>query len=147
MSGGNLANRLLFENNTDSGVPMLFIVMLSIAGIILVLLLAIRAIEIMLVDEKHSKLKITLRNMTLLFVAIPTIPVIFYTLNIIVISGCLYLIRRLIMEYTISIMFLQVEHLKIVDILIICCVCFLRALWFTFSCWLRCFYSDELRSY
>ncbi|UNF62724.1 Mbov_0396 family ICE element transmembrane protein [Spiroplasma poulsonii] len=84
MSGGNLANHLLFENNTASGVPMLFIVMLSIAVIILVLLLAVRAIEIMLADEKHSKLKITLRNMILLFVAIPTIPVIFYTLNIIV---------------------------------------------------------------
>lgn len=84
MSGGNLANRLLFENNTASGVPMLFIVILSIAGIILVLLLAVRMIEIMLADEKHSKLRITLRNMILLFVAIPTIPVIFYTLNIIV---------------------------------------------------------------
>ncbi|MFU0252155.1 Mbov_0396 family ICE element transmembrane protein [Spiroplasma sp. Moj] len=84
MSGGNLANRLLFENNTAGGVPMLFIVMLSIAGTILTLLLAARMIEIMLADEKHSKLRITLRNMILLFVAIPTIPVIFYTLNIIV---------------------------------------------------------------
>ncbi|KAF0850295.1 Mbov_0396 family ICE element transmembrane protein [Spiroplasma poulsonii] len=84
MSGGNLANRLLFENNTASGVPMLFIMMLSIAGIILALLLAGRMIEIILADEKHNKLRMTLRNMILLFVAIPTIPVIFYTLNIIV---------------------------------------------------------------
>lgn len=84
MSGGNLANRLLFENNTDSGLPMLFIVTLSIAGIILALLFAGRMIEIMLADEKNSKLRITLRNMILLFVAIPTIPVIFYTLNVIV---------------------------------------------------------------
>ncbi|WP_174481649.1 Mbov_0396 family ICE element transmembrane protein [Spiroplasma endosymbiont of Danaus chrysippus] len=84
MSGGNLANRLLFENNNPNGFPTLLIVMLSIAGIILVLLLAGRMIEVMLADEKHSKLKITLRNMLLLFIAIPAIPVIFYTLNIIV---------------------------------------------------------------
>ncbi|WP_215825420.1 Mbov_0396 family ICE element transmembrane protein [Spiroplasma endosymbiont of 'Nebria riversi'] len=84
MSGGNLANRLLFENNNPNGVPMLFIVMVAIAGIILALLLAGRMIEIMLADEKHIKLKATLRNMILLFIVIPIIPIIFFTLNIIV---------------------------------------------------------------
>ncbi|WP_338982122.1 Mbov_0396 family ICE element transmembrane protein [Spiroplasma endosymbiont of Eupeodes luniger] len=84
MSGGNLANRLLFENNNPNGAPMLFIVMVAIAGIILALLLAGQMIEIMLADEKNIKLKSTLRNMILLFIAIPTIPIIFFTLNIIV---------------------------------------------------------------
>jgi hypothetical protein len=85
MSGGNLANRLLFENNNNpNSVPMLFIVVLSIAGIILTLLLAGRMIEIMLADEKHIKLKATLRNIILLFIAIPAIPIIFFTLNIVV---------------------------------------------------------------
>lgn len=63
---------------------MLFIVMVAIVGIILALLLVGRMIEIMLADEKHIKLKATLRNIILLFIAIPTIPIIFFTLNIIV---------------------------------------------------------------
>lgn len=83
MSGGNLVNRLLFENNNNpNGVPMLFIVMLSIAGIILVLLLAGRMIEIMLADEKHIKLKATLRNIILLFVITSKTPIQLNTLPV-----------------------------------------------------------------
>ena len=37
MSGGNLANRLLFENNNTNGVPTLLIIMGSLGPVLLVL--------------------------------------------------------------------------------------------------------------
>lgn len=83
MSGGDLANKLLF-NNTEFGVPPLFIAVVILAGFLLVIFIAIRAVEIMIVDEKANKLKSTLKNFILLIIAIPAIPIVFYTLNMIV---------------------------------------------------------------
>lgn len=83
MSGGDLANKLLFSN-TKFGVPPLFIAVVILAAFLLVIFIAIRAVEIMIVEEKANKLKSTLKNFILLIIAIPAIPIVFYTLNMIV---------------------------------------------------------------